>query len=607
MPPILNGQSLRKAYGAKPLFDNIAFTVSEGDKIGVVGPNGSGKSTLLDILAGRIETDSGELSRRKLARVGYVAQNSEFSPEQTIHSVLYEALVRIGAPEADREARLAETLGRAGFEDFHVPAAALSGGWRKRLAIAEALVQQPDVLLLDEPTNHLDLAGIEWLEKLLQAAPFAYVVVSHDRYFLENVAHTMIELNRMYAEGILRVQGNYSAFLEKKDEYLQAQAKRQDALANRVRTEIDWLRRGPKARTTKSKARIDSANNMIADLAEMKSRSRTGSADIDFSATDRKTKRLVEMEGVSCKMGDQVLFEKLDFILTAGMRLGLVGPNGSGKTTFLRLLRGELQPDAGEIRTAQNLRIVYFDQNRQLDTNLTLRRALAPDSDSVIYQDRVQHVASWADRFLFTSEQLNQPVSRLSGGERARVLIAKLMLQPADLLLLDEPTNDLDIPTLEILEESLLEFRGALILVTHDRFMLDRVSTTVLGLDGRGGVERFADYSQWNAWKNERGQKKATEFTPRSTGNMGAEQRDASASGQVKKKLSYMEAREYASIEQDIAEAEQHLERCREALESPAIATDAPGLERAARAVAEAENRVDALYLRWTELEAKLQ
>lgn len=607
MPPILNGQSLRKAYGAKPLFDNIAFTVSEGDKIGVVGPNGSGKSTLLEILTGRIETDSGELSRRKLARVGHVAQNSDFSTEQTIYSVLYEALVRIGAPEADREARLAETLGRAGFEDFHVPAAALSGGWRKRLAIAEALVQQPDVLLLDEPTNHLDLAGIEWLEKLLLAAPFAYVVVSHDRYFLENVAQTMVELNRMYAEGILRVQGNYSAFLEKKDEYLQAQTKRQDALANRVRTEIDWLRRGPKARTTKSKARIDSANNMIADLAEMKSRSRTGSANIDFSATDRKTKRLVEMEGVSCKMGDQVLFDKLDFVLTAGMRLGLVGPNGSGKTTLLRLLRGELQPDAGEVRTAQNLRIVYFDQNRQLDTGLTLRRALAPDSDSVIYQDRVQHVASWADRFLFTSEQLNQQVSRLSGGERARVLIAKLMLQPADLLLLDEPTNDLDIPTLEILEESLLEFRGALILVTHDRFMLDRVSTTVLGLDGRGGVERFADYSQWNAWKNERGQKRATELTPRSTGNMGAEQRDASASGQIRKKLSYMEAREYASIERDIAEAEQHLECCRKALANPVIATDAPGLERAAEAVTEAENRVDALYLRWTELEAKLK
>lgn len=606
MPPILNGQSLRKAYGVRPLFDNIAFTVSEGDQIGVVGPNGSGKSTLLEILAGRIESDSGELSRRKLARVGYIAQTSEFAADDTIRSVLYNALVRIHAPESEREARLAETLGRAGFDDFSVSAAALSGGWRKRLAIAEALVQQPDVLLLDEPTNHLDLAGIEWLEKLLRSASFAFVAVSHDRYFLENIAHIMVELNPMYAEGILRVQGNYSEFLEKKDEYLHAQSKRQEALENRVRTEIEWLRRGPKARTTKSKARIDSANSMIGDLAEMKTRTRTGTANIDFTATNRQTKRLVELEGVSSKIGGQVLFDKLDFILTAGMRLGLVGPNGSGKTTLLRLLTGERQPDAGEIRRASTLRIVYFDQNRRLDENLTLRRALAPDSDSVIYQDRVQHVASWAERFLFTSEQLNQPVERLSGGERARVLIAKLMLQPADLLLLDEPTNDLDIPTLEILEESLLEFKGALVLVTHDRFMLDRVSTTVLGLDGRGGAERFADYSQWNAWKNERGQKKNSELTPRSS-NDGDKNVSVAVTNTNKKKLSYLENREYATIEQDIANADEQLEKCRAALEDPAIASNAPGLEAASLAVAEAEARLDALYLRWTELEAKLK
>ena len=234
MPPILNGQSLRKAYGATALFDNIAFTVSEGDQIGVVGPNGSGKSTLLEILAGNIEPDAGEVSRRKLARVGYVAQNSEFASEDTIRSVLQQALSRIRVPQAEHEARLAETLGRAGFEDFDVRAATLSGGWRKRLAIAEGRVIMRKETL-DQPTNHLDLAGIEWLEKLLLNAPFAYVVVSHDRYFLENVAHTMVELNRMYAEGIFTVQGNYSEFLEKKDEYLLAQTKRQDALENRVR------------------------------------------------------------------------------------------------------------------------------------------------------------------------------------------------------------------------------------------------------------------------------------------------------------------------------------------------------------------------------------
>ena len=341
----------------------------------------------------------------------------------------------------------------------------------------------------------------EWLETLLQNAPFACVVVSHDRYFLENVASEVVELNRVYVDGVFRVKGNYSRFLEKKEEYLEAQGKRQDALTNRVHTELEWLRRGPRARRTKAKARIDKAHEMIGELADLNSRSRTATAKIDFSATDRQTKQLIALDGVTYAIGNRTLFEGLNFTVRSGMRVGLVGQNGSGKTTLLRLLRGDIQPTGGEIRRADALRIVYFDQNRELDPDLTLRRALAPDSDSVIYQERVIHVASWAARFLFDPDDLNQPVGRLSGGERARVLIAQLMLQPADVLLLDEPTNDLDIPTLEILEESLLEYRGALVLVTHDRFMLDRVSTVVLGLDGLGGAERFGDYSQWDVWQ----------------------------------------------------------------------------------------------------------
>ena len=239
----------------------------------------------------------------------------------------------------------------------------------------------------------------------------------------------------------------------------------------------------------------------MGELADLNMRTRSTTAQIDFSATDRKTKRLIELQDVTCTMGTRDLFEGLNFILTAGTRVGLVGPNGSGKTTLLRLLQGELEPTGGEIRRADWLRIVYFDQTRSLDPDVTLRRALAPDGDSVVYRDRVIHVAGWAARFLFTGEQLSQPVGRLSGGERARVLIAQLMLQPADILLLDEPTNDLDIPTLEILEESLIDFPGSLVLVTHDRYMLDRVSSIVLGLNGKGGADTFADYGQWEAWQ----------------------------------------------------------------------------------------------------------
>ena len=594
---ILNAQSISKSFGATSLFREISFTVDEGDRIGLIGPNGSGKSTLLRILADQIEPDSGEVAARKYTRLSYVAQDSEFAPEDTVRSIIQEALRRTGVPESEWEARLRETLGRAGFTDLETEAITFSGGWRKRLAIVEALVQKPDVLLLDEPTNHLDLAGIEWLEGVLASASFACVVISHDRYFLENVATQMAELNRAYPGGLLRVSGNYSEFLEMKQEFLAAQSRRQDALENRVRIEKEWLRRGPKARATKSKARIDRANELIGELADLGGRLQSKTAGIDFSATDRQTKRLVELEALQYSAGDRKLFDGLNFAITAGMRVGLVGPNGSGKTTLLRLLSGDLQEDAGTLKRANLLKVVYFEQNRQIDESLTLRRALAPDSDSVVYQGRVIHVASWASRFLFTGEQLNQPVSRLSGGERARVLIANLMLQPADLLLLDEPTNDLDIATLEILEETLLEYPGALVLVTHDRYMLDRISNVVLGLDGLGGAERFADYSQWELWQAERKQQKEQAAKPNA--------KSAAPPSSPKKKLSYLEAREWADIEDRVASAEDTLQQKQSLLEDPAVAVDAARLQSALAEAEEAKAAVDTLYARWAELEAK--
>jgi ABC transport system ATP-binding/permease protein len=604
LPPIISAQGLAKRYGVAPLFKNISFTVSEGDRIGVIGPNGSGKSTLLEILCGETKPDSGDVAVRKGTRLSYVKQISEFTPGITIQTVIENALERVSVPQAERAGRSAETLGRAGFVDLEIPAATLSGGWRKRLAIAEALVQKPDILLLDEPTNHLDLAGIEWLEKLLQRAAFASVVVSHDRYFLENVTNEMVEIDGAYEDGALRVEGNYSTFLVAKEEHLHAQRNRQEALENRVHTEIEWLRRGPKARATKAKARIDKAHKMIGELAEMRARNSFSTSQIDFSATNRQTKQLIELNGVTGEIGDRVLFENLNFTVTSGMRVGLVGPNGSGKTTLLRLLRGDLQPAAGKIRKAEPLRMVYFDQNRELDPDLLLRRALAPDSDAVIYQGNVIHVASWAARFLFTGEDLNRRVGQLSGGERARVLIAQLMLQPADVLLLDEPTNDLDIPTLEILEESLLEFRGALVLVTHDRYMLDRVSTIVLGFDGWGGIERFADYSQWDVWQETRQEERDNAKLPEPIVRPQLTA-DATPATAAKKKLSYKEARELEGIEQSIAEAERELHDRQAALQDSVIMSDGPRLHSASVELDEARKAVDKLYARWAELEHK--
>ncbi|MGA9528485.1 MAG: ABC-F family ATP-binding cassette domain-containing protein [Terriglobales bacterium] len=610
MPPIINAQEISKAFGAKPLFQNVSFTISEGDRIGLIGPNGSGKSTLLRILAGEMDADNGEVARRKRTRLCYVEQDSRFPEDATVRSVIETALDRCGVSGSERGARFAENLGRAGFDDLYAAANELSGGWQKRLALVEALVQHPDILLLDEPTNHLDLLGIEWLEEVLESAPFASVIVSHDRYFLENVTTDTVELNRTYPNGSLRVHGTYSEFLEKKEQFLHSQSLRQEALENLVHREIEWLRRGAKARTRKSKARIDKAGDLMGELADLNSRTQTATAQIDFSATDRKTKRLVELENVSCEMGGRTLFENLNFVVTAGMRVGLVGPNGSGKTTLLRLLQGDLAPSSGQIRRADRLRIVYFDQRRTLDPDVTLRRALAPDGDSVIYRDRVIHVAGWAARFLFTGEQLGQPVGPLSGGERARVLVAQLMLQPADILLLDEPTNDLDIPTLEILEESLMDFPGSLVLVTHDRYMLDRIASVVLGLNGEGGAERFADYPQWEAWQKQVRQsaRPSSETVPQPATNQRAISGEKSAtvsSPPPKKKLSYMESREYAGIEQRIADAEQVVQSHRAELEDPSNSTDAARLLSAQSALDAAQHELDALYKRWAELEEK--
>jgi ATP-binding cassette subfamily F protein uup len=578
MPLLINLQEISKAFGAAPLFENVTMTISDGDRIGLIGPNGAGKSTLLQILAGVQNSDKGIRSVRKLVRVGYVPQDSVF-----------EAGVRV------EELLSPEILGRAGFSDGNVEIASLSGGWKKRVSIAQELAKEPDVLLLDEPTNHLDLEGISWLEKLLIGASFACVVVSHDRYFLESISNGMAELNRVYPDGIFRTDGNYSTFLQRREEFLSAQAKHQEALANRVNIEIEWLRRGAKARTSKSKARIDSAGRMISELAEVNSRTQTSVTKIDFNASDRKTKKLIEMLGVSKTLGGRPLFCDLDLTLMPGRRVGLVGANGTGKSTLLKIIRGQIQPDSGEVRRADNVRIVYFDQAReQLNPELTLRKALASHGDSVIYQDQTVHVVAWAKRFLFRTEQLEMPVGRLSGGEKARVLIARLMLEPADVLLLDEPTNDLDIATLEVLEENLTEFAGALVLVTHDRFMLDRVSTLVMGLDGEGGAQAFAEYAQWE-------QAQLSKKSPKKEKDGNGRTKEASG----KKKLSYLEQRELETMERRIEEAEALVVGLEAALQDPAVNTNPELLQTTYDESVAAQEVVHDLYARWGELTEK--
>ncbi|MEO8593361.1 MAG: ABC-F family ATP-binding cassette domain-containing protein [Candidatus Solibacter sp.] len=599
MALLVSCTGLSKSYGSRLLFEGISLGISEGERLGLIGRNGAGKSTLLRVLAGQLEPDSGTISFRRNTRVGYVPQEAEFEGGHSAHEVIAEVLAGEHLDELELEARVNQTLGRAGFTDTSVRTEALSGGWKRRLAIAREIALSPDVLFLDEPTNHLDFEGIQWLEKLLATAPFASVVVSHDRYFLDTVVNDVAEIDRAYQGGLFRVEGTYSSFLEKKQEFLLSQANRQEALANRVRREVEWLRRGAKARTGKSKSRIDNAGRLIRELEDVQERTAKGVTAIDFTATDRRTKRLLSVEHIAKELGGRTLFSDLSFTLSPGTRLGLLGLNGTGKTTLLRILAGEIPVDAGNVERASALRVVYFDQAReQLDREQTLRQGLGAHGDTIVFQDRPIHVAGWAKRFLFDSGQLDRPMSSLSGGEQARVLIARLMLQPADLLLLDEPTNDLDIPTLEVLEDSLTEFAGALVLVTHDRYLLDRVSTAVLGLDGRGATQMYADYWQWE---------QAGMRQPEPGKAAKQENGSTAKSAPVKKKLSYLEAREWEQMEVKIMEAEQAAEAIRTEMQSPEVVSDGPRLQACFGRLQPAEHLVHQLYERWAELEAKLQ
>lgn len=603
MSILLSCQNISKRYPAKTLFSDLDFGVFGGDKIGIIGANGSGKSTLLKVLAGIEEPDSGQVSKRRLLKVGYVAQQSNFDNDDTVHDALMGVIKDKGVENFDAHTQVSIILAKVGFDDPDKKVGALSGGWKKRLSIASALIETPDLLLLDEPTNHLDLEGLLWLEDLLKSAPFSWVLVTHDRFFLEKTATKIAEIKKVYDGGIYVVEGGYQKFLEKRDEYISGKQKQALSLSTKVKREEAWLARGPKARSTKARYRVEEASRLKSELSTLKNKLKTGSTSIDFIDSGRKTKKLVQLVDVKKILGEKTIIEGLDLVLSPGKVIGLLGDNGTGKSTILKLIMGELKPEAGTINYAQDLKVVYFDQNRdQLDLDKTLRYTLCETSDSVIYRDKPVHIVSWISRFQLSQEQLDIPLRELSGGEQARVLIAKLMLKPADLLLLDEPTNDLDIPTLEVLEDSLADFVGAIVLVTHDRYMLDRIASYFIGLDGRGGSEIYADYEQWEgAVKKGYRSKSTANKTPKAN----KEREKPKEKDRSKKRLTFKEQYEFDQMEEKIMEAEEELERLREASEDPDVVTNAVKANETFSALKKAEDQVEKLYKRWSELEAK--
>ena len=609
MAILATARNLGKSFSARPLFEGVCFTLAEGERVGLIGPNGAGKTTLLRILAGADSPDQGELVLRRGLRVGHVAQVPEFRPGQSVRQAVLEPAA--GLVDAEHrwqtEARADELCARLELSGpqagADAPVDRLSGGWRKRVALARELLREPELLLLDEPTNHLDVESILWLEDFLAHAPFATVTVTHDRLFLQRVSNRILELDRRNAGGLLSVDGDYATFLERKADLMAAQERREASLRNTLRRETEWLRRGAPARSTKQQARIQRALALAGRVDELAARNTVGTAALDFGGAGRQPKRLLEAKAIAKTYGGTTIFRGIDLFLGPGSRVGLIGKNGCGKSTLLRVLVGQESPDAGTVIRADNLQVAYFEQQREsLDPAVTVIDTLCPGGDQVDFRGTWVHVNGYLARFLFRPEQAKLTVGQLSGGEQSRLALARLMLRPANVLVLDEPTNDLDLATLDVLEETLTNFDGAVLLVSHDRYFLDRATTSLLAFSALPGgqVTHLVGLSQWEAW-----------YAAEREDLAAAAERDrpavarAPASG-PRRKLSYLDQREFDTIEARIADAEARLAALEAEQARPELASNASRLVELIGQIEGARAEIDVLFARWSELEAML-
>ncbi len=647
--PILVGRDLRKAFGSRVLLDDVSLSIHDGERVGLVGINGSGKSTIAKILAGVDMPDGGDVAVRRDARVSYLPQEPCFEGAPTAREAALAGLegwseamrryeeatahLESGAPDLDIEALVhaqadaAEELEhhggfdlgrtatvmltRLGIHDPEQLVTEMSGGERRRVALAGILVSEPTLAILDEPTNHLDADTVEWLEGYL-ANDFggALILVTHDRYLLDAVCTRTLELDR----GALHsFDGGWTEYLLTKSERLAHEARTEQNRQNFLRTEVEWLRRSPKARTTKQKARVARGEAALDANPQRRHEQVSG-----LSLTAQRTgKTILELHDLSVELGGRRLIDDLTLILRKGDRVGIVGPNGAGKTTLLRVALGQLAPVAGEVVVGQNTRFAYFDQNRSgLDDDLSVAENVAGDRDKVQIGDHTMPLVAWLGRFLFTADMQRKKLSALSGGERARVALAKLLLSPANLYLFDEPTNDLDVQTLGAVEEMLLEQNGTALVVTHDRYFLDRIATSILAFEGDGRVVHYiGDYTNYRklraaaekARKNQAGQQgrkqhgAASEESPKSSPPS-----QAASSTQAGTKLTYGEEKELGGIFVKIEEADAEVARLEALLADPSLyaerGDEVPVLNDALDA---ARTTATNLVTRWEALEAK--
>ena len=633
---IIDVSNLQKAYGSTALLDGVTFTIEEEEKVGFVGMNGCGKSTLFKIIAGQETKDSGNISFKKGASVGYLAQDPHLDESKTINEEIENALKSIrekvsrydrlnellsSVSEIDSQKLLEEhgeihswlehhggwntdyridtVLTHLKIKDKNQPISVLSGGWRKRVALAKLILQSPDLLLLDEPTNHLDAETTEWLEGYLKSYPGALMLITHDRYFLDNVVNQMFELEK---GKITCYSGGYSKYLEAKGDRLLQEDRVQTRLLNLFRREEEWMSRGPKARSTKQKARIDRFNEL-----EEKTRTTVQKGlNLEFQMDQRLGGTILEIVYLTKSYSGRQIFKPFSLSMKQGDRIGIIGANGSGKTTFLKIILGQEHPTSGSVTLGKNTKISYFDQERSvLDPEMRVEEALGEGYWVTIGGEK-RHKTGYLEEFLFEKHDHRKPIKTLSGGERARLIMAKMMLEGSNMLILDEPTNDLDIPTLQLLDEALTSFPGCILMVTHDRFFLDKVATGILSFEDNGEVVFYE--GNYEIYKKLKSQGRGG-VTPPLQDRMSVppvQIKEATRPKKEKKGLSYKEKLELEEVERSIERLDARKKEVERLLVNPAEFAGDPGkIKEIGEEFGSLEENLSRLLVRWEELEMK--
>ncbi|MDF0376682.1 ATP-binding cassette domain-containing protein [Methylophilus sp. YYY-1] len=585
--PLITLKQASLAFGHVPLLDQVNFQLDNKECVGIIGRNGTGKSSMLKVVAGLIKLDDGEYWRDPGSKIAYVPQEPELDAAHDVFTAVAQGLGNVVTQlkeyhdlslqlsqaqetealldrmqvlqhslEAENgwalQSRIESVLSKLGLQ-ADTPIATLSGGWRKRVALAQALVQAPDVLLLDEPTNHLDLEAIVWLEELLLGYQGSVMLITHDRRFLDRLSTRIVELDRGH---LTEFTGNYSQYQLKKAELLTVEAQHQAKFDKFLAQEEVWIRKGVEARRTRNEGRVRRLEQLRLDRAAR--RDRQGQVHLQLDAGERSGKLIAELQEVRMAFGDKVLINRFSTRIMRGDRIGLLGPNGVGKSTLLKLLLGELAPSAGKVQLGTNIQVAYFDQMReQLNPEATLMDTISPGSEYVQIGETRTHVIGYLEDFLFAPQRARSPVKSLSGGERNRLLLARLFARPANVLVLDEPTNDLDIDTLELLENLLQDYAGTLFLVSHDRAFLENTVTQVIAFEGQGKLTEFSGgYDDWLRFSQQReaANKPVEKPVPAASSPVST---NASSNTSTRKKLSFKEQRELEALPAEIEQLEQ--------------------------------------------------